>query len=175
MPRRVYEFQPSPPFNNTRPKLTILLPSPLWGRGWPATGAFTSRGGTGEGVKNLCTLPSIRQAIGKRPRHPQHLVHEQLRRLENYTVGKSQHGVSHVLKMCVPARVLLGLAWLPVDTTVQFHDQAPLRTAKIGNVLTNRVLPAELEALQSEAPKQMPCGLFRFSLRLAEIARSVDL
>ncbi len=29
-----------------------LLPSPLWGRGWPATGAFISRGGTGEGVKN---------------------------------------------------------------------------------------------------------------------------
>jgi hypothetical protein len=28
-----------------------LYPSPPWGRGWPATGAFTSRGGTGEGVK----------------------------------------------------------------------------------------------------------------------------
>ncbi len=26
-------------------------PSPLWGRGWPATGAFISRGRTGEGVK----------------------------------------------------------------------------------------------------------------------------
>jgi hypothetical protein len=57
MPHRVYEFQPSPPFNNTRPKLTIPLPSPLWGRGWTATGAFSSRGGPGEGVKNLCTLP----------------------------------------------------------------------------------------------------------------------
>ena len=27
-----------------------LLPSPPWGRGWTATGAFTSRGGPGEGV-----------------------------------------------------------------------------------------------------------------------------
>jgi hypothetical protein len=26
------------------------LPSPLWGRGWPASGVLTSRGGTGEGV-----------------------------------------------------------------------------------------------------------------------------
>ncbi|HMD85151.1 MAG TPA: endonuclease domain-containing protein [Terriglobia bacterium] len=26
-------------------------PSPLWGRGWPATGVFISRGRTGEGVK----------------------------------------------------------------------------------------------------------------------------
>ena len=27
-----------------------LLPSPLWGGGWLATGAFISRGETGEGV-----------------------------------------------------------------------------------------------------------------------------
>src|SRR5271157_6434103 len=30
-----------------------LVPSPPWGRGWLATGAFTSRGETGEGVKAL--------------------------------------------------------------------------------------------------------------------------
>jgi type I restriction enzyme, R subunit len=30
-------------------------PSPLWGRGWPATGVFTSRGRTGEGVKPVKT------------------------------------------------------------------------------------------------------------------------
>jgi hypothetical protein len=28
----------------------FLLPSPPWGRGWTATGAFTSRRGPGEGV-----------------------------------------------------------------------------------------------------------------------------
>jgi hypothetical protein len=28
----------------------ILLPSPLWGRGWTAAGVLTSRGGPGEGV-----------------------------------------------------------------------------------------------------------------------------
>src|ERR1035441_8564347 len=28
----------------------IELPSPLWGRGWTASGAVTSRGGPGEGV-----------------------------------------------------------------------------------------------------------------------------
>jgi hypothetical protein len=27
------------------------LPSPLWGRGWTATGVFISRGRTGEGVE----------------------------------------------------------------------------------------------------------------------------
>jgi len=27
-----------------------LSPSPLWGRGWTATGVFFSRGGPGEGV-----------------------------------------------------------------------------------------------------------------------------
>ena len=31
------------------------LPSPLWGRGWPATGVFVSRGRTGEGVKAVDT------------------------------------------------------------------------------------------------------------------------
>ena len=30
-----------------------FLPSPLWGRGWLATGAFISRGETGEGVKTV--------------------------------------------------------------------------------------------------------------------------
>ncbi len=30
-------------------------PSPLWGRGWPATGVFISRGRTGEGVKPVKT------------------------------------------------------------------------------------------------------------------------
>jgi hypothetical protein len=34
-----------------RPVDLNLLPSPPWGRRWPATGAFISRGGTGEGVK----------------------------------------------------------------------------------------------------------------------------
>ena len=40
-----------------------LLPSPLWGRGWTATGVFTSRGGTGEGVKNpglTETMPKLK-------------------------------------------------------------------------------------------------------------------
>ncbi len=36
-----------------------LHPSPPWGRGWTATGAFTSRGGPGEGVKTL----DFRQAL----------------------------------------------------------------------------------------------------------------
>jgi len=30
-------------------------PSPPWGRGWPATGVFISRGRTGEGVKPVKT------------------------------------------------------------------------------------------------------------------------
>ena len=31
------------------------LPSPPWGRGWPATGVFISRGRTSEGVKPVKT------------------------------------------------------------------------------------------------------------------------
>ena len=35
-----------------------FIPSPPWGRGWPAAGAFISRGGPGEGVlPDHCTLP----------------------------------------------------------------------------------------------------------------------
>jgi len=30
-----------------------FLPSPTWGRGWTATGAFISRGGPGEGVQSV--------------------------------------------------------------------------------------------------------------------------
>jgi hypothetical protein len=36
-------------------------PSPLWGRGWPATGVFISRGRTGEGVKPGETPSRFRQ------------------------------------------------------------------------------------------------------------------
>ena len=37
-------------------------PSPLWGRGWTATGVFISRGRTGEGVKPVKTPNPYRQA-----------------------------------------------------------------------------------------------------------------
>ena len=30
-----------------------FLPSPLWGRGWTASGVLISRGGTGEGVETV--------------------------------------------------------------------------------------------------------------------------
>ena len=36
-----------------------LLPSPPWGRGWLASGAFISRGETGEGVKVLATKSNV--------------------------------------------------------------------------------------------------------------------
>jgi very-short-patch-repair endonuclease len=36
-------------------------PSPLWGRGWTATGVFISRGRTGEGVKHVKTPNPYRQ------------------------------------------------------------------------------------------------------------------
>jgi len=38
-------------------------PSPLWGRGWTAAGAFTSRGGPGEGVAGLRSSPAS-SAVG---------------------------------------------------------------------------------------------------------------
>jgi hypothetical protein len=37
----------------------MLLPSPPWGRGWLASGVFTSRGGPGEGV-----LPTVNSYVG---------------------------------------------------------------------------------------------------------------
>jgi len=37
------------------------LPSPPWGRGWPATGVFISRGRTGEGVKLVKTPDPCRK------------------------------------------------------------------------------------------------------------------
>jgi len=40
---------------NAARKSKGLLPSPPWGRGWIATGAFTSRGETGEGVTDFAS------------------------------------------------------------------------------------------------------------------------
>ena len=59
-------------------------PSPLWGRGWTATRAFTSGGGTGEGVKTpTCLTPCFRY----RPSHGHHFFHKQLWRFENHADG----------------------------------------------------------------------------------------
>ena len=59
-------------------------PSPLWGRGWTATRAFTSGGGTGEGVKTpTCLTPCFRY----RPSHGYHFFHKQLWRFENHADG----------------------------------------------------------------------------------------
>ncbi|MGO8819580.1 MAG: endonuclease domain-containing protein [Terriglobia bacterium] len=38
-----------------------FLPSPLWGRGWLASGVLISRGGPGEGVETVSSPPSDRK------------------------------------------------------------------------------------------------------------------
>jgi len=57
-----------------------------------------------------------------------------------------------------------------VDAAVQFHNQPPLGTAEINNVLTYGVLAAKLEALESESPQQAPSDLFRFGFLAAKLA-----
>ncbi|MGO8786388.1 MAG: hypothetical protein ACLQVL_03260 [Terriglobia bacterium] len=39
-----------------------FLPSPLWGRGWLASGVLISRGETGEGVETVGSPPPYRKA-----------------------------------------------------------------------------------------------------------------
>jgi len=45
-----------------------LQPSPLWGRGWTATGVLISRGGTGEGVKTVKAEEMTATTNAVRPR-----------------------------------------------------------------------------------------------------------
>ena len=86
-------------------------PSPLWGRGWTATRAFTSGGGTGEGVKTqTCLTPCFRY----RPSHGHHFFHKQLRRFENHAVGDSHHGIARVLQVRIPLRISARRARLPL-------------------------------------------------------------
>ncbi len=40
-----------------------------------------------------------------------------------------------------------------MHASIQFHDQAPLRAVEVDNVLTERVLAAELEALKPYRPE----------------------
>jgi hypothetical protein len=50
----------------------ILLPSPLWGRGWRASGVIASRGGPGEGVS-----PIVNSYVGHHTsvvRHPSRCI-----------------------------------------------------------------------------------------------------
>jgi hypothetical protein len=76
--------------------------------------------------------------------------------------------------MSVSAQIPFGLAWLPVHTAVQFHDEPPLEAVKINGVLIDGGLPPKLEALKSKSPQQTPRRLFSFGCRLAEVARSVN-
>src|ERR1039458_7316649 len=41
-----------------------LLPSPSWGRGWTATGVFSSRDGTGDGIAREPTALALRLGSG---------------------------------------------------------------------------------------------------------------
>ena len=53
----------------TRSISNFPCPRPSWGRGWIASGAFTSRGETGEGVR----IPPIRAfslSVARKPPHP---------------------------------------------------------------------------------------------------------
>src|SRR5208337_14868 len=90
--------------------------------------------------------------LRKRPNRLPHLLHKQLRCVLNNTIRKPQHRVAQALEMRVPARVPSGLARLRVHAAIQFHDQPPLRAVEIDNVRTERVLAAEFEALELDAP-----------------------
>ena len=48
----------------------ILLPSPLWGRGWRASGVIASRGGPGEGVSPIVNSYVGHHTRGKKVSSP---------------------------------------------------------------------------------------------------------
>ena len=58
----------------------ILLPSPLWGRGWRASGVIASRGGPGEGVS-----PFVNSYVG-------HYTNGFVRSLFSPTLPPAPHG-----------------------------------------------------------------------------------
>jgi hypothetical protein len=59
-PLRSVELRPCA--GNSRKNRTCL-PSPPWGRGWTAAGAFSSRGGPGEGVKAVPPCADLAQRV----------------------------------------------------------------------------------------------------------------
>ena len=62
-----------------------------------------------------------------------------------------------------------------MHAAVQFHNQASLGAVEVDNVWTQRVLPAEFEALELNAPQQAPRRLFGVRWRVAKFERFLDL
>ena len=88
----------------------ILLPSPLWGRGWRASGVIASRGGPGEGVS-----PIVNSYVGH---HTRGTSEKGL--LKNLGIGNKGLMVRETAKNLVSGRAsrsieLLSFAWSLID------------------------------------------------------------
>ena len=147
------------------------FPSPPWGRGWLAAGVVTSRGETGEGVHDGTAQPNT---SGSDHTASHTFSTKQLRRLLNHALRKPQDRVPQALKISVPPAVPASLARLSMHASVELDNQAPLRAVEIDNVRTQRLLPAEFEALELNAPQQAPRGLFGFGRSMTNFAPFLD-
>ena len=78
------------PIRRSRVRGTISLSQ---GRGWLAAGAFTSRGGPGEG-----SLPRL---LDRRPNNLHHFAHELVRVLKHHRIWNAQQSNAEVRKCCL--------------------------------------------------------------------------
>jgi hypothetical protein len=83
--------------------------------------------------------------------------------------------MSYPPELRVALRVAFRLAGLSVHAAIQFYNEAPLAAAKVNDVLTKRMLAAELESLQTKLSQQTPGGFFGLGFILAKVAHPGDL
>ena len=123
------------------------------GRGWPAAGAFISRGGPGEGFVHS--------------QHPRnlisHLAHEPLWVVQHQSIRNPQQSYADGSEVIFLLPVPPHLAWLRVYSTIKLDGQPLLEAIEIDHPLVDARLAAELCA-QPPVAQQAPRGPLGFGL-----------
>src|SRR5712692_331387 len=85
-------------------------------------------------------------------------------------VAETQNGHADGLKVRVARLVLLRLARLSVDITVEFKDQLVLVAEKVRDVVADLMLATKLEIPEAPVTQQFPHDGFRWSLLLSQFS-----
>jgi hypothetical protein len=69
-------------------------------------------------------------------------------------IGKAKHPVPCLSKNCLSLRIVFAL--VDMDTAIDLNEQSTVRTAKVDDEWTNRVLATKLQPVQTASAQLLP-------------------
>jgi len=91
--------------------------------------------------------------------------------MDDLFVQEAENEPAEGFDLALANEVVAGLIVVIMDAAVEFDDEAGLLAGEVGEVAADRVLAAELQAIEATATESLPELAFGIGLALAEVAR----